>query len=257
MTRSLRIVQRNALVYRRVWRGSLFLSFLQPLLFLVSMGLGVGALVERGDGVFPGGVSFLAFLGPGLLASTCMQTATFEASFPIMAKMTWRRNYEAMSATPLRVVDIVFGEFLWIGARLLVVAAAFAAVLTAFGVAGGWRMLLAVPAAVLTGLAFAAGLMAYAATMKREGNNFNVVFRFVVTPLFLFSGVFFPVSQLPGWLRPVAVATPLYHGVELTRGLALQTIATGAAAGHAAYLVAVATIGVGAAIWTFSRRLQA
>ena len=98
---ALRIVQRNALVYRRVWRGSLFFNFLQPSLFLVSMGLGVGALVGRGGATFPGGVSFLAFLAPGLLASTCMQTAAFESSFPVVSKMTWRRNYEAISATPV------------------------------------------------------------------------------------------------------------------------------------------------------------
>ena len=105
-----RIVQRNALVYRRVWRGSLFFNFLQPSLFLLAMGVGVGRLIGPGAFTFPGGVSFLSFLGPGLLASTCMQTATFESSFPIVGKMTWRRNYEAICATPVRVIDVVLGE---------------------------------------------------------------------------------------------------------------------------------------------------
>ena len=101
MIGALRIAQRNALVYRRAWRGSLFVSFLQPTLFLLAMGVGLGALVDGGGSPLPGGVGFLEFLAPGLLAATCMQTASFESSFPISGKMTWRRNYEAITATIL------------------------------------------------------------------------------------------------------------------------------------------------------------
>jgi lipooligosaccharide transport system permease protein len=253
--RALRVVQRNAMVYRRVWRGSLFMSFLQPTLFLVAMGLGLGRLVDRGGAQLPGGVAYLAFLAPGLLAATCMQTASFESSFPIAGKMTWRRNYDAISATPLRVVDIVIGELAWIGLRLLAVATAFTAVLVAFGAARGALILAAIPAAVLTGLSVSAPIMAYAATLK-SGGNFNVVFRFVVTPLFLFSGVFFPVSRLPQALQAVATLTPLYHGVELARGFALQSLSPGDIAMHAAYLLALLALGAGAAVWTFTRKLR-
>ena len=256
MTAAFRIVQRNALVYRRVWRGSLFFNFLQPSLFLVSMGLGLGALVGRGGATFPGGVSFLSFLAPGLLASSCMQTGTFESSFPIMGKMTWRRNYDAICATPMRVIDIVLGELVWIGLRLLTVAGAFAVVLVSFGIARGPLVIVAVPAAVLTGLAFSAVIMAYAATLT-SGATFNALFRFVITPLFLFSGVFFPVTRLPLWLQHVAAVTPLYHGVELVRGLVLHSIDAGTAALHTAYLVAMLVTGVVAARWTFTRKLRA
>lgn len=255
MPTALRIVHRNALVYRRLWRGSLFMSFLQPSLFLASMGLGLGGLM-RENSVFPGGVSFLEYLAPGLLAATCMQTATFESSFPIMGKMTWRRNYEAMSATPLRVGDIVLGELLWIGVRLTMVASAFMLLLVAVGLAPG-RAGLAIPAAVLTGLAFAAPVTAYAATLTREGNSFNVMFRFVITPLFLFSGVFFPVSNLPAWLQPVVMMTPLYHGVELVRGLVLGASEIGSLAGHAVFLATLVVTGAWLGVRAFARRLYA
>jgi|CXWL01.1.fsa_nt_gi lipooligosaccharide transport system permease protein len=257
MTAAFRIVQRNALVYRRVWRGSLFFNFLQPSLFLVSMGLGLGALVGRGGATFPGGVSFLAFLAPGLLASTCMQTATFESSFPIMGKMTWRRNYDAMCATPVRVIDIVLGELLWIALRLLMVATAFAIVLVAFGVARGLAVIPAVVAAVLTGLAFSAVIIAYAATITNGSTNFNAMFRFVITPLFLFSGVFFPITRLPWALQLLARFTPLYHGVELVRGLVLHTLDARAAVGHLSYLLVMFCVGTLAAYWTFRRKLRA
>lgn len=244
------------MVYRRIWRGSLFLSFLQPTLYLVAMGVGLGGMIDRSGASFPGGISYLTFLGSGLLAGSCMQTASFESSFPIAGKMSWRRNYDAIFATPLGVVDMVVGELSWIALRLLTVATAFALVLAGFGAAPLVPLMTAIPAAVLTGLAFSAPIVAFAATLT-EGGNFNVIFRFIITPLFLFSGVFFPVARLPEPLRVVAPLTPLFHGVELTRGLVLQTLTWPAAALHVAYLIAMLAIGTGAAVVTFSRKLRA
>lgn len=252
MTGLLRMVQRNALVYRRAWRGSLFSSFLQPTLFLFAIGLQVGRLVDRGGASLPNGVRFLDFLAPGLLAGTCMQMATFESSFPIMNKMSWRRNYEAMLTTPLRVTHLVAGELVWIALRLSMGAVVFTLVMTAFGVP---RSFLAPAGAVLTGLAFSAPLMAYAATLKGN-DNFNVVFRFVISPLFLFSGVFFPISRLPHTLQVAAQFTPLFHGVELVRGLTLGTLTSPAWMVHVTYLVGMIAIGMVAAFVTFDRRLH-
>ncbi len=248
-----RIVQRNALVYRRVWRGSLFMGFLQPVLFLLSIGLGVGSLIGSTD-AFPGGVPFLAFLGSGLLASTCMQTASFESSFPILGKMTWQKSYEAICATPVSIGGIVLGELMWIGLRLMTVASAFAVVLVAFGVGRTLALVPAVASAILTGLAFSAVVMAYAATLT-NGANFNALFRFGITPLFLFSGVFFPVSRLPESVRWLAPLTPLFHGVELSRGLLLHTLDLRSGVGHLGYLIVMLGVGLGAARWTFGRRL--
>jgi lipooligosaccharide transport system permease protein len=257
MTRAFRIVQRNALVYRRTWRGSLFTGFLQPALFLLSIGLGVGTLVDRGGAALPGDVGYLAFLAPGLLAGACMQTATFESSWPILAKLTFGHNYDAIASTPLGILDIVIGELAWIGLRLTMVATAYLVVMTAFGVARSELAFLAVPAAALTGLAFASAIMAYAATIKNNGTNFNAMFRFIITPLFLFSGTFFPITRLPQPLQTVAVFTPLYHGVALTRGLTLGTLDSRSWIGHVLYLLTLCVAGVAAAIWTFTRKMRA
>ena len=257
MPGALRIAQRNLLVYRRAWRGSLFMGFLQPTLFLLAMGVGLGSLVDAGTQPLPGGVSFLQFLAPGLLAATCMQTATFESTYPISGKMTWRHNYEAITATPMGIRDVVLGELTWIAARLSTVAMAFTAVMVAFGVPHSPLVLLAVPAAVLTGLAFSAPLVAYAATLKSGSDDFAIVFRFIITPLFLFSGVFFPLTRLPRALQLVAWFTPLFHGVELTRGLTLGTLDSPAWIAHVAYLLVMLAVGVAAGFRTFDRRLRA
>jgi len=218
-----RVLQRDLLVYRRTWRGSLFGSFLTPLLYLTAMGIGLGQLVAAGGTTTLGGVEYLHFLGPGILASTCMQTASFESTYPIMGKISWRRNYEAMLATPLQVPQLLIGELAWIGFRLTTIAIVFLVVLTMFGIPRDPMALLAIPAAALTGLAFAAPIIAFSAT-RHNDSGFAALFRFVINPLFLFSGTFFPVDQLPDPVEWVAALTPLYHGVALVRGAVLDLL---------------------------------
>jgi lipooligosaccharide transport system permease protein len=219
------------------------------------MGVGLGGLVDARGALLPGAGSYLHFLAPGLLAAACMQTASSESSWPVTGKMVWRRNYEAMIAAPLTIPDLVLGELVWIGIRLLTVALAFAIVMDRFGVVTSPSVLPgAVGAAVLTGLAFSAPIIAYAATLK-TGGEFNVLFRFGITPLFLFSGVFFPIDRLPGPLRLLAWATPLFHGVELVRGLALESLDAATATIHVAYLLSMLAIGLLVAQRTFRRRL--
>ena len=253
MTGALRVVQRNALVYRRAWRGSVFSSFLQPTLFLLAMGLGLGTMVDAGGAALPGGVSYAEFLAPGLLAAAAMQVAGFESTYPVLGKMLWFRNYEAILATPLGVTDLVLGELAWIAVRLTAIASAFVLVMAAFDIPRSALVILAIPAAVLTGLAFAAPIMAFAATRKHS-NTFNVLFRFVLTPLFLFSGVFVPISRLPEPLARAAWLTPLFHGVELVRGLALDAVPQ-AWPFHVAFLAALAAAGITIAQQKFRRRL--
>jgi lipooligosaccharide transport system permease protein len=254
MIRSLRIVQRNAMVYRRVWRGSVFSSFLQPAFFLLAMGLGLGGLVDSNTAGLPGNVPFLQFLAPGLLAAACMQTAAFESSWPVAGKMRWDRNYEAMTATPIGIRNLVRGEVLWVAARLCVVAAAFSVVMTLFGAIRPTVVPGAIAAAVMTGVAFSAPILAHAATIKTNG-NFNVLFRFGITPLFMFSGVFVPIDRLPEALQVVAWITPLFHGVELVRGIALGTLTSPVWIVHAGYLVVMTAIGLLVAERTFRSRL--
>jgi lipooligosaccharide transport system permease protein len=252
----LRVLQRNLWVYRRTWRGSIFTSFLTPVLFLLAMGMGLGALVNQGAGAAGfGGVTYLAFLAPGLMAGGAMQTAAFESSFPIMARIQWRRNYEAMLATPLGVRDLLVGELGYIGFRLLTTAGVFFLVMLAFGVVRSPLAPLSVPVAVLTGYAFSPLIVAFSATQKGDTTGFNMLFRFVIMPLYLFSGSFFPIEQLPGALQALAWLTPLYNGVALTRGLVLGTAEPLTAVAHTAVLVAYAGVGLALARRNLGRRM--
>ncbi|MFH1474375.1 MAG: ABC transporter permease [Chloroflexota bacterium] len=263
---ALRVLEHELLVYRRVWRGSIFSSFLSPVLFLAAMGVGLGSLVDANAAAAGGtspagasaaalaGVSYLAFLAPGLLASTAMQTAAQESTFPVMAGLVWVKSFHGMIATPIRPADVVVGKLTYIGLRLLLVVGVFFLVTVLFGAATGPGAILAVPAALLTGLAFAAPIAAFSAT-QRDANGFNALFRFGVIPLFLFSGTFFPIEQLPAILQPIAYVTPLWHGVDLCRSLALGTVEPVLALVHVAYLGTMTTLGVAAAFVAFRRRL--
>jgi lipooligosaccharide transport system permease protein len=230
------------MLYRRTWRGSLFNSFLSPVLFLGAMGVGLGGFVDRSGSVALGGVSYLAFLAPGLLAATAMQTAAGEATFPILAAITWIRQYQAMLATPIRIRDIVVGQIGFFIVRLLLVSVIFVLVVALLGAARSLLILAAVPAAVLTGLAFATPIAALSSRL-RDGAQFALIFRFGITPLFLFSGTFFPIQQLPEAIRPIAYLTPLYHGVALTRGLALGTLTPVEGLISTGYLLLLVAIG--------------
>ena len=251
------VFEHRLLQYKRSYRASIFSSFLTPVLFLAAMGLGLGSYVD-GSATNPslGGVSYLAFLAPGLLAATCMQSAAFEGAFPIMAGLVWSRIFHAMYATPVTGRDIALGNLAWIGARMLLIATVFTAIIVAFGAAASPLIVLAIPAAALTGLAFAAPIMAFSAT-QRTPEKFNAVFRFGITPLFLFSGTFYPVESLPTFLQPLAWVTPLWHGVSLTRGLSLGTIGEdpGLALIHLGALLAFFGVGTYLAIRTVSAKL--
>ena len=251
---ALRVTQRNLWVYRRTWRGSLFGSFLNPLLYLGALGVGLGSFIAAQDTSALGGVTYIQFLGPGLLAAACMQTASFEATFPIMGKISWRRNYEAMLSAPLSVRDLVIGEMGWMAVRLTTMALSFMVVLVLFGIPTSPLAVLGIPAAVLTGLAFFTAIMAFTATQKND-SGFAAMFRFVINPLFLFSGTFFPVDRLPDAIEFVAALTPLYHGVGLIRGLVLQTPEPATWPIHLAYLVAFILVAAWLAYRLLHRRL--
>jgi lipooligosaccharide transport system permease protein len=235
-----RVVEHNALVFRRLWRGSLTVSFFTPLFFLASMGLGLGGLVNRSSGGV-GGVPYIDFLAPGLLAAVTMQTAAFECTYPLLGKIQWDHIYDAMLATPLAVRDLLMGEIAWVAMRLFLVASIFWIVMAVFGVAHTPESLLSIPAATLSGLSFATPLIAFTSTQKND-NVMSAIFRIVITPLFLFGGAFFPISRLPGVLQGVAWATPLAHGVALSRGLVLGNLVTKDALLHVLVLL-VYTIG--------------
>jgi len=249
------VLEHNVLVYRRTWRGTIFTTFLAPVLFLLAMGVGLGQYVNQASASAFGGVSYLVFLAPGLLVSTAMQTAAGESMYPVMSALTWQRTFHAAIATPIRSVDIVFGQLLWLVVRLTVVGGAFALVMVPFGAADLPHALAMVPIGVITGLAFAMPIQAFSATQRKD-NVFAVINRFIIVPLFLFSGIFFPITQLPPLLQPIAYATPLWHGVALARQVAIGPVDPLLAALNVAVIGAYIGVGVAAASITFRRRLE-
>jgi lipooligosaccharide transport system permease protein len=241
--------------YRRTWKGSIYSSVFTPVLYLGAMGLGLGTLVDHHGTARLGGLSYLAFLAPGLMAASAMQTAVGESLYPVFTAVKWQHTYQAAAATPLRPADIYRGHIMFTTMRLIMNMVFFLGIMAAFGVIRSPWMVAGVPVAVLTGLAFAAPLDAFAVTRKKNDQAFNVIFRFGMIPLFLFSGTFFPVTQLPVWIRPVAYATPLWHGVALCRALNSGAPDVIGALGHVGYLVALAGLSLVAGQITYRRRL--
>jgi lipooligosaccharide transport system permease protein len=253
----LRAVEASAITFRSTWRGSAFSTFASPVLFLAAMGLGLGSLVDDGaQQAALDGPDYLSFLAPGLLAAAAMQTGSFESLWPVMAGIKWRKSYDAMLATPLSARDIALGHLVWATTRVVMTAVAFVLVMLAFGAVGSWWAALALPAAVLTGAAHAAPLAGVTASLDSDYSIANIM-RFGIVPMFLFSGTFFPVEQLPDWLEPLAYVTPLWHGVELCRALCLGDATPAGSFGHVAYLAAVVALGARFTVARFQRRLVA
>jgi lipooligosaccharide transport system permease protein len=244
------------LLYRRTWRGSIFGNFLTPVLFLLAMGVGLGGFVDRAGGDALDGVPYLAFLAPGLLASVVMQSSSFDATFPIIGGFHWVRRYHAMVATPLTPTTIALAQIAWIATRATLIGTIFTLVMFVFGAARSPAALLAIPVATCTGLAFAGPIAAFMTT-QRDTNAFMNIWRFGITPLFLFSGTFFPIERLPDALQPVAWIFPLWHGADLARALSLGTLGEAPLLHlvHALFLVTVASVGLIAVVVMFRRRL--
>jgi lipooligosaccharide transport system permease protein len=251
-----RVIEHRAMLYRRTFRASLFASFGVPLLFLTAMGLGLGGYVDQNPDPTLEGLTYLQFLAPGLLAATVMQAGSFEAAFPILGGLQWNKIFHAMFATPIRAADIAYGNIVWIALRLTLIATVFAIVIVGFGASRSPLLVLAIPVAVLTGLSFSTPLMAFTAT-QRTPDKFAAIFRFGITPLFLFSGTFYPIENLPEIVRPIAWVSPLWHGVDACRMLMLDTVGRDPLLFtiHIGVLVALAGTGAAFAARTFEARL--
>jgi lipooligosaccharide transport system permease protein len=241
--------------FKHAWRASLASSVLNPVLYLAALGVGLGALVDRSDPSGLEGVAYLTFVAPGLLAATAMQVAAGEAGQPVRSAVQFTKAYPAMLATPLGVRDVLQGHLLWILFRVGTSCAIYAGVMAAFGAFDSPWAALAIPVAVLTGMAFAAPIAAFAITQDRD-LGFAALSRFVIVPMFMFSGTFFPVAELPDAIEPIAFVTPLWHGVDLARELSLGTADVGSALLHTGYLGLWVAAGLAAAALTFRRRLR-
>jgi len=249
---TLAVLETNLEAYKRTWRGSVLSSFVLPLMFVVAFGVTVGSYVDAGGKL--GSVSYLDYIVPGAVASTAMQVAFGESSWPVMSKFMWIRTYHGMIAAPLRIADIVGGELLFIVLRVVTTSIPFVAITALFGaVHSPWAVTVPLVAALL-GLATAAPVFAYAAMLETD-SYFPLLLRFVVIPMSLFAGVFFPVSSMPFGLQLLAYVSPLWHAVEVCRSATFGTGAFYPIVGHLAYLALWAGGGFWLARRAFRRRL--
>jgi lipooligosaccharide transport system permease protein len=251
---AVRQFEHDLMVFRRTWHNYLLSGLTQPFLYLLSMGAGLGLYVNRNGGML-GGVPYLEYIAPALLVTQAMMACAAEAAWPIMSKISWSKTYLAALNTPLGAIDLLAGDVLWIVFRATLLSVLFFGVILLFGAVSSAMAVLAIPVAVLTGLAFAAPILAFTATQHRD-QTFNVLFRFGITPLFLFSGTFFPVEKLPLFLQPIAWLTPLYHGIALARSLSLGQVDPVGDLVHLAVLVVFVVVGLFLARITFRRRLE-
>ena len=242
--------------YRSTWRGTVVSGVANPVLFLLALGVGLGSLIDTEGRELGPASTYLEFVGPGLLAGAAMQAGAMESLWATLGALKWEGTYKAVLSTPLTAAELATGHLCWIGFRVGVGASLFTAVLTAFAIPRSPLAVLAVPVASLTAVAFAAPLSAYSAAQDTD-ETFPLISRIGVVPLFLFSGAFFPVDQLPSVLAVAARVTPLWHGVTLSRDLMLGTATLPAAVGHAAYLLLFVVAGWAWALRTFSNRLTA
>lgn len=250
LRRSRRMVQRNLLVYKHTWM-IIFSGFFEPLFYLLGIGIGLGAMIGDADGV-----SYSAFVAPGLLAASCMNGAISDGFFNVFFKLHYRKTYDGILATPMRVPDVALGEMLWALTRGSIYAAAFIAVLFVMGEVAGPRMILsrwamlALPGAVLVSAAFAAIALCIT-SFARKIQDFDIVMSLVMTPMFLLSGTFFPITGFPKAVQWVICTVPLYHGVEMLRQLTTGTVALTIFV-HIAYLVLIGST----AFWIAMQRLE-
>jgi lipooligosaccharide transport system permease protein len=242
------VMSRDVAIFGRYWKATTFSSIVQPTIYLLAFGLGFGTLVKT-----IGHVKTIEYVGTGTVATAVLFSSAFPGMFNTFIRWQFQRTYDAILAAPVDVEELVTAEILWISLRAGVYGMAPILVAFAFGLAPEWGMLLVPPIGFVTGFGFAAFGVTIAAVAKTI-DNFNYITSAVLTPMFLVAGTFFPVSTLPEGIRQVAQVNPLYHCVQLVRDASLGGLGT-ADVGHAAVLIAFATLMWRIAIWRLGKRL--
>ncbi len=246
--RSIRLIERNLYVYKHGWLV-LLSGFFEPLFYLLGIGFGLGALIGTIPGPDGQPISYQLFVAPALLASAAMNGAINESTFNFFFKLNYNKTFTSILSTPLSPSDIALGELGWALIRGGLYAVGFMGVMIAFGLFVSPWVILAVPAALLVGFAFGGVAMA-ATSFMRTWQDFDLI-QLVILPMFLFSGTFFPLDSFPEAARILIQLTPLYHGVDLLRGLAVGVVGP-ATLVHVVYLLAMGFLGLS----IVSRRLD-
>ena len=230
-----RLWQRNASIYKRTYKLNIVPNFFEPFLYLLAMGLGLGAYLARIKGY-----RYIDYIAPGLVATASMFGASFEVTFNCFVKMQFGKIYDAVMSTPLTIEDIGLGEMLWSTTRSLIYGCVFLAIASTFGVVHSWWAVLTPLAVALTGMMFSAIGLSVTAVIPLI-DYYTYYWTMFITPMFLFSGIFFPLDRMPEWVRTVSWFIPLHQAVNLMRGLIL-TGDIGAAAAAALWMAALTAI---------------
>jgi lipooligosaccharide transport system permease protein len=241
--------------YLQTWRASVVSVLAFPIFYLLSMGLGVGKLVNAHTGTV-GGHTYIDFVAPALVAVAAMQIGENESLWPVLASVKWVNTYHAAVNTPLEPEDVAMGKLGWVGLRIFLTGAVYTVIIACFGAISSWWAVMLPFVALLTGLAFAAPFTAYALTRESD-NSFIMIFRFLIVPMFLFSATFYPLSVYPTALRYVVQIMPLYHGVALARASSFGTGSWPSILGHIGYLSAFLVVGLVLSRRYIRRRLAA
>jgi lipooligosaccharide transport system permease protein len=232
LSKAIRLWQRDATIYKHTFQFNILPNFFEPFLYLLAMGLGLGAYLARIKGY-----RYIDFIAPGLVATAAMFGTTFEVTFNAFVKMQFGKIYDAVMSTPLTIEDIGLGEMLWGTTRSLIYGTVFIAIAAMFGVVHSWLAVLTPVAVFLTGMMFSVIGLAFTASIPII-DYFSYYWTMFITPMFLFSGIFFPLDRLPGWVQGIAWFIPLHQAVNLMRALIL-TGDVGSAAAAALWIVVV------------------
>ena len=252
--RARRLVERNILVYRHQWI-IIFSGVFEPIFYLIGIGLGIGGIVGNVPAEFVQGreISYLAFVAPALLATAAMNGAVFETIFNVFFKLNYAKTYDGVLATPMGITEIALGEMLWALIRAALYAVAMFVIMLVFGlILSPWGVLI-IPAALLVAAAFAAAGLA-GTSFLRTVNDFDVPMGLIVMPMFLFSGTFFPIEVYPEFVQWLVQLTPLYHAINLIRGLSTGLVGL-AQLWDFIYLVAFFAISITIAMRQMEKRL--
>lgn len=230
----LRVWQRHLKVYTKLYKSSVALNFVEPVLYLVAIGFGLGAFVREINGM-----PYINFIAPGLIVSSSIFAATFECTYGTYVRMTYQKTFDAILATPVNLDDLIAGELLWGATKSAIYAVIITAVIAAFGLIDSPMILLSVPILFLGGLIFAEISLLVTAVIPGI-DSFNYFYTLYMTPMYLFSGIYFPVETLPAFMKDLSFFSPLYHLVRICRSFALGDI--GPVAWDIAWIVVAALL---------------
>ncbi len=212
--RAMSVWQRNFTVYKRLYKSSMVLNFVEPVLYLVAFGIGLSAYLKEINGI-----PYIKFIAPGIVASSSAFAATYECTYGTYVRMHYQKTFDAILAAPVSLNELILGELLWGTTKSLIYGTIIICVITAGGLVDSWMIAFAIVFVFLTGIIFSEISIIAAATVPGI-DSFNYFYTLFMTPLFLFSGIFFPIDNLPGFITTIASFNPLYHIVGAIRSLA-------------------------------------